>query len=76
MRLLVVEDNARLAEIIYQGLKATGFDSDLARCIGDAQDAARLSDYAAHDRGRKACRTATEEHGCQICASAAIPRPC
>jgi DNA-binding response OmpR family regulator len=47
MRLLVVEDNARLAELICQGLKAAGFDSDLARCIGDAQDAAQLSDYAA-----------------------------
>jgi DNA-binding response OmpR family regulator len=47
MRLLVVEDNAKLGELICQGLKAAGFDSDLAPSIAGAQDAIHASRYAA-----------------------------
>lgn len=47
MRLLVVEDNPRLSELICQGLKNAGFDSDHAPCIADAQDAIQTSRYAA-----------------------------
>jgi DNA-binding response OmpR family regulator len=47
MRLLVVEDNAKLGELICQGLKAAGFDSDLAPSIADARDAINAASYSA-----------------------------
>jgi two-component system response regulator TctD len=47
MRLLVVEDNAKLGNLICQGLKAAGFDSDLTTRIAQAEDAIGASKYAA-----------------------------
>jgi two-component system response regulator TctD len=47
MRLLVVEDNAKLGSLICQGLKAAGFDSDLTTRIAEAEDAIHASKYAA-----------------------------
>lgn len=47
MRLLVIEDNAKLGGLIFQGLKAAGFDSDWAQCIAEAEDAIQASHYAA-----------------------------
>lgn len=47
MRLLVIEDNAKLGGLVSQGLKAAGFDSDWARCIAEAEDAIQTSHYAA-----------------------------
>jgi two-component system response regulator TctD len=53
MRLLVVEDNAKLAEMIGTGLTAAGFESDHAAGIAAAEDSLRSSRYAALivDRG-------------------------
>ena len=47
MRLLVVEDNDQLAELICRGLKAAGFDSDRAARIAEAEDAIQASRYGA-----------------------------
>ena len=47
MRLLVVEDNDQLADLICKGLKAAGFDSDRAARIADAEDAIQASSYGA-----------------------------
>jgi DNA-binding response OmpR family regulator len=47
MRLLVIEDNSKLAELIGQGLKAAGFDSDRAATIAQAEDALLTSGYGA-----------------------------
>jgi DNA-binding response OmpR family regulator len=53
MRLLVVEDNAKLADMIGTGLAAAGFESDRAASIASAEDMLRSSRYAALvvDRG-------------------------
>ncbi|MGJ0507754.1 MAG: response regulator [Methylocystis sp.] len=37
MRILVVEDNPRLAELISEGLAAAGYVSDVAFSVGDAE---------------------------------------
>lgn len=47
MRLLVIEDNDQLAELICRGLKAAGFDSDRAARISEAEDAIQASRYGA-----------------------------
>jgi DNA-binding response OmpR family regulator len=47
MRLLVIEDNARLAELICQGLKAAGFDSDRVAGVAEAEDIISAGSYAA-----------------------------
>ena len=47
MRLLVVEDNDQLADLICRGLKAAGFDSDRAARIAEAEDAIQASRYGA-----------------------------
>jgi two-component system response regulator TctD len=47
MRLLVVEDNAKLAALMSQGLKAAGFDNDVVSSIAEARDALEASHYAA-----------------------------
>ena len=47
MRLLVVEDNDQLADLICKGLKAAGFDSDRAARIVEAEDAIQASSYGA-----------------------------
>ena len=47
MRLLVVEDNDQLADLICRGLKTAGFDSDRAARIVEAEDAIQASSYGA-----------------------------
>jgi two-component system response regulator TctD len=47
MRLLIVEDNDRLAGLIGDGLKTAGFDSDRASSLMGAQDALSASGYSA-----------------------------
>jgi DNA-binding response OmpR family regulator len=47
MRLLVVEDNAKLLNLISAGLSAAGFDSDQAARLEIAQEALRSNKYAA-----------------------------
>ena len=47
MRLLVVEDNDQLADLICRGLKAVGFDCDRAAAIAEAEDAIQASRYGA-----------------------------
>ena len=47
MRLLVVEDNAKLSELIAAGLAAAGFESDRVARIAAAQEALHASRYAA-----------------------------
>ncbi len=47
MRLLVVEDNARLLELIGTGLAAAGFESDRVSRLSTAQEALATSRYAA-----------------------------
>jgi two-component system response regulator TctD len=47
MRLLVIEDNVKLAQLICQGLKSAGFDSDRVGRISEADDAVLSSQYAA-----------------------------
>jgi len=46
MRLLVVEDNNQLADLLAQGLKAAGFDTDRARLLAEAMDALAVNSYA------------------------------
>ncbi|MGI9092350.1 MAG: response regulator transcription factor [Mycobacteriales bacterium] len=47
MRLLMVEDEVRLAEAVQRGLRAEGFDVDLAHTGPDGLDAARTGRYDA-----------------------------
>jgi DNA-binding response OmpR family regulator len=47
MRLLVVEDNDQLADLICRGLKTAGFDCDRAARIAEAEDAIQISRYGA-----------------------------
>jgi two-component system response regulator TctD len=46
MRLLIVEDNDQLAELLAQGLKAGGFETDRAARLAEAQDALSVTSYA------------------------------
>ena len=45
MRLLVVEDEARIAEILEAALEKTGFVVDLASSCADARDTLSLNPY-------------------------------
>ncbi len=47
MRLLVVEDNAKLLNLITTGLKTAGFESDRAMSVAAAEEALRGNKYAA-----------------------------
>jgi DNA-binding response OmpR family regulator len=47
MRLLVVEDNSKLSELLAQGLSAAGFESDRVPGLVQAQEALAVSRYAA-----------------------------
>jgi len=47
MRLLVVEDNAKLSELIAQGLAKAGFESDRVAGVHSAQEALLNNRYAA-----------------------------
>lgn len=47
MRLLVVEDNAKLSELLAAGLSAAGFESDRVSRLAAAEDALAASRYAA-----------------------------
>jgi DNA-binding response OmpR family regulator len=46
MRLLIVEDNDQIAELLAQGLKAGGFETDRAALLAEAQDALSVTSYA------------------------------
>ncbi len=46
MRVLIVEDNDRLAELVADGLRRRGFSCDVAECLADADSA---MDGAAYD---------------------------
>ena len=45
MRILVVEDNPRLAELISEGLVAAGYVSDVAFSVGDAESFLQSAEY-------------------------------
>jgi DNA-binding response OmpR family regulator len=47
MRLLVVEDNEELAQLLAKGLRSAGFEVDLLGSVGEAQDALQMTRYAA-----------------------------
>jgi len=47
MRLLIVEDNAKLSELLAQGLSKAGFESDRVSRLAEAQEALTASRYAA-----------------------------
>jgi len=47
MRLLVVEDNQDLAQLVAKGLKAAGFDADVVGSAGEARTALTTTRYAA-----------------------------
>ena len=47
MRLLVVEDDAKLARVLARGLRQEGYHVDLARTGDDALEQATGSDYDA-----------------------------
>src|SRR5579871_6470360 len=47
MRLLIVEDNEELAQLLVQGLQAAGFDLDLLANVGDARAALETTRYSA-----------------------------
>jgi DNA-binding response OmpR family regulator len=47
MRLLVVEDNERLAHLLTKGLLAAGYDTDLLTMAGEARTALTTTRYAA-----------------------------
>ncbi len=46
MRLLVVEDNAELSQLLSTGLKAAGFEVDAAYTAGDARSALMTTRYS------------------------------
>jgi DNA-binding response OmpR family regulator len=47
MRLLIVEDNAELAQLLAKGLRAAGYDNDVLHTAGDASAALTTTRYAA-----------------------------
>lgn len=47
MRLLVVEDNEELAQLLARGLKSAGYDVDLLATVGEAEAALAMTRYAA-----------------------------
>ena len=47
MRLLIVEDNAELAQLLAKGLRAAGYDNDVLHTAGDASAALTTNRYAA-----------------------------
>ncbi|MBN8829222.1 MAG: response regulator transcription factor [Sphingomonadales bacterium] len=47
MRVLVVEDNQRLAKLVADGLQRRGFSCDIAHCLADADDAMAGASYDA-----------------------------
>ena len=47
MRLLIVEDEARIAELLKHGLEAAGFAVDAARLCADAREALSVTAYDA-----------------------------
>jgi two-component system response regulator TctD len=47
MRLLVVEDNEELSQLLAKGLKAARFDADCASTVADARTALKTTRYAA-----------------------------
>jgi two-component system response regulator TctD len=47
MRLLIVEDNAELAQLLANGLKTAGYDSDVLSLASDARAALTTTRYAA-----------------------------
>jgi len=47
MRVLVVEDNERLAQLVADGLQRRGFSCDIAPCLADADDAIASAIYDA-----------------------------
>ena len=46
MRLLIIEDNQELAQLLAKGLQDAGFDADLLATVGDAQAALATTRYA------------------------------
>src|SRR5215813_8361303 len=46
MRVLVVEDNEELAQLLANGLQAAGYDVDRLASVNDAQVALRTTRYA------------------------------
>jgi DNA-binding response OmpR family regulator len=47
MRLLVVEDNAQLSQLLAKGLQAAGYDTDFLATAAEAQAALMTTSYAA-----------------------------
>lgn len=47
MRILIVEDNQRLAQLLVDGLQHRGFAGDIARTLDDATSALSVSQYDA-----------------------------
>jgi len=47
MRLLVVEDNAQLSQLLGKGLRMAGYDSDLLATVEEARAALMTTSYAA-----------------------------
>ena len=47
MRLLVVEDNAQLSELLAKGLQAAGYETDFLATVAEAQAALMTTSYAA-----------------------------
>jgi DNA-binding response OmpR family regulator len=47
MRLLIVEDNEELAQLLAKGLRAAGYDNDILYTAGDARAALTTTRYAA-----------------------------
>src|SRR6476661_893749 len=47
MRLLVVEDNAQLSQLLGKGLGMAGYDTDLLATVADARAALMTTSYAA-----------------------------
>ena len=47
MRLLVVEDNEQLAELLFSGLRSAGYEADLLSTLDEAMTVLRTTSYAA-----------------------------
>ncbi|TPQ39071.1 DNA-binding response regulator, partial [Bradyrhizobium guangdongense] len=47
MRLLIVEDNIELSQLVASGLLTAGYESDVVSSAAEARDATRNVSYAA-----------------------------
>ena len=75
MRLLVIEDNSRLLELIAEDLKAAGYVIDTARTVADAWSFLGMVEYDLLVLDLS-CRMARVATCCANCGAPVSPCPC